>query len=1235
MDIIGNKGGKAGGGAARAAQEDPNTLKSVATARVLDLVSEGEIEGLVNGLQSVYLDGVPVQNDDGSFNFEGVAIDTRVGLPVQDYIEGFGQVESEFVVDQEVLFNTPVVRAITNDEVDAVRVKIVVPALTSQDPENGDLHGYNVVVRIDVQYDGGAWNSYVSSTIAGKTTSEYERSFNIVRTRASSSWNIRVVRISRDSDDDATKENKTFWGTYTELIDTKLSYPDCAIIAVAINAEQFGDKVPRREYHIRGRKVPVPSNYNPQTRQYTGIWNGTFVNAWTNNPAWCYYDMVTHDRYGLGEFIEPFRVDKGRLYQISQYCDELVDDGFGGQEPRFTLNVQIRTREEAQTLIRKLASVFRGVTYWGSGTVIPVQDAPADYEFLACPANVIDGKFTYSSKSLKNRSTAALVTYNDPNDGEKAAVEVYEDSDAVAVHGWKQKDITAFGCNSRGLARRVGKWEIEHDQNATTTVTYRAALDHLSIRPYSVIAIQDPAIAGERLSGRMVSVRGSVLTVDALPDSLISSTYTYRISYITPEGRVSRAEVFFFDVANNQVHLYGPVADVQPNSIWVLSANQLSQRLFRVTSVSAQSDNIYSVEAEIYDPNKFARVEQDLVFDDGDYTDLPTGPLPAPTNLVLGEYLVRQGNVINTVLTASVTAPNDSRASFVQFQYKPTPSDAWLPASIESQPFFEVRDVRDGNVVQVRARSVGRLGLQSAWVTSSQYQVVGKLAPPTTPTNFTAVIRPDTGIFLSKDPSPDVDYKETRFFEGVTFESAVELGRVAGNTLLLDSVQFGRRTYWAVDYDTGDRSSDPVSTEITIYVPTMYDVSHSYAGADVVLEWGPAASSFVIAEYQVWHGDILLARTRATNQRIRVDWIGSRSFDVVAVDIVGNGSIRVSELVSPRQPGSANVTASVIDNSVQLTYSAQAGDLPIKKYEIFIGDRFNEAEKFQDKAGDSTFTIIQERRAGSYTYHFIAVDTAGNRANPSSATAIVSQLPDYVFFDSFSERELGFDGVSTNCFVDNGALVALVDPDETMQEYIDNGFDTFQEEINAGFELFATPGQTSARYEKIYDLGATLATSLITSNVSVQTISGNASYTLEIAYSNDGVNFIADNNVQVFGIGFRYVRIVVDVASDGGANDILVIDDIFTSLDLKEQGESGRDVASASDANGTRVALRKNFIDVTSISVTPNATVPRYASYSFDDVVNPTEFFVRLFDNNGNRVSGVFSYSVRGYLSVN
>ncbi|WP_148042458.1 host specificity protein J, partial [Burkholderia pseudomallei] len=416
-------------------------------AKVLDVISAGPIVGLVNGLQSVYLDGTPIQNADGSLNFQNYTVDARTGTQDQDYISGFPAVEREAGVGVPLTSDAPWVRQIQNTQLTAVRVRFGVPALQRQDTSNGNITGYRVDYAIDLSVDGGSYAQVLAGAFDGKTTSLYERSHRIELPRAKNGWLIRVRRITPNANT-ATIADAINIEAITEIIDRKLRYPMTALVGMTFDARSFSS-VPVRSYHVRGMIFRVPTNYDPETRTYSGTWDGTFKAAWTNNPAWVYYGLLLDKLNGLGDRVDASMVDKWALYAIARHCDELVSDGKGGKEPRFTCNCVIQTKADAFKVVQDIASVFRGISYWGAGSVVASADMPSDPVYLYTAANVVGGAFKYVGSERKTRYTVALVSYNDPTNQYKQAVEPVQDDDGIARYGVIKTEVTAFGCTSQ------------------------------------------------------------------------------------------------------------------------------------------------------------------------------------------------------------------------------------------------------------------------------------------------------------------------------------------------------------------------------------------------------------------------------------------------------------------------------------------------------------------------------------------------------------------------------------------------------------------------------------------------------------------------------------------------------------------------------------------------------------------------------------------------------------------
>ncbi|SHO57834.1 hypothetical protein VQ7734_03604 [Vibrio quintilis] len=774
-NIEGAKGssGKSGQSSGRVAKEDPNTLQSNATCRCLFLVSEGPTIGPERGAQDILIDGTPLQSEQGSYNFQGVHLAIRQGHPQQEHLPGFPAVENQVSVGTEVTFSTPVIRTI-HTEIDAARVTVRIPRLTSQDAKTGDLHGSSVGIYIDSRAEGGSWTRAVTDTIKGKTVSDYQRDYRVELT-GEPPWDIRVGRISPDSTS-STLSNQTYWDSYTEITDAKLYYPNSALLGLTIDAKQFSGSMPKVSAVWSGMAVKVPANYDPQKRTYQGIWDGTFQVAWTDNPAWVLYDLLTNTRYGLGQEVDHQSVSKGHFYTIGQYCDELVDDGYGGKEPRYTCNIYLAKQQDAFAVVKNLATVFRGMTYWGSGQVVPVQDAPQDATQLITAANVVDGLFTYKGKnSSSERHSVALVSWNDPEDNYRLNVEVVEDKEAIQAIGWKTTDVVAVGCTSRGQARRVGRWTLDAEWHEPETITYRCGFDQLGVRPGDIVNVLDPDIAGIRLGGRIAGVTPGAVTVDELPADF-DPALAYQLSVVLPSGGIHTTDVQ--SVEGNTLSV--ATMDVLPvaGAMWALTTDQVQPRPFRVTSVTEAEDMTFNVTGTRFDPHKYQRVEDGIRFEDSSFSLLPSGALPPPKKLTIDDNLYIDKGQMRTALTIGATLPADARIRYIEYQYQSAEEPDFTTISTTSSVSVEVKDVQT-TTYTIRARCVDALGQYSRWSENVVYQVLGKQAPPEDVDGFSIQVTGATALLSWQAGTDlDLDHYKVRYSpqeEGAKWGEAVDI----------------------------------------------------------------------------------------------------------------------------------------------------------------------------------------------------------------------------------------------------------------------------------------------------------------------------------------------------------------------------------------------------------------------------------------------------------------------------
>jgi len=806
--IRGAGGGKGGSNSARVPVESKDSLRSKAFAKVLDLVSEGEIDGLVDGLKSVYLDGTPIQNADGSFNFTGVELTTRTGTQAQTSIPGFPAVEVSIPVSVKASIGVPVVRQITNPNTDAVRVTVGIPQLTFQNPENGDLTGTEVRYAIDLQSNGGGFVPQLlagstEEALVGKTTTRYQRSYRIELT-GSPPWDIRLRRVTADSTQ-VNLQNETWFDAYTEIIDAKLRYPNSALAGLKVDASQF-QAIPTRGYEVKLLRVQVPTNYDPVARTYTGSWNGTFKIAWTDNPAWCFYDLVTNDRYGLGGLVDAAQVDKWALYQIGRYCDELVPNGFGGTEPRFTCNMYLQTRAEAFKVLQDMASIFRGMVYWSTGAITAVQDAPTDPVALFTPANVIEGKFSYAGSSLKARHTVALVTWNDPDDLYRQKVEYVEDEAGIIRYGIQQTDVVAVGCTSRGQANRVGRWLLFSERLESETVQFSVGLDGAVVRPGHVIKVADSARAGARLGGRVRSATSSAIVVDVPPSVSITGWTLYcTLADGTVESRTVSSLVG--NTINVTAFTSAPVAE----SIWILSSSTVEAQTFRVVAVAEDAETgHYAITALKHEPLKYAAVEQNLVLQPRDITLLSVVPQP-PKNGSVTESLYQALTDVKVQALFSWEPPTDGTGLTYEASYR-VGSNNFTTVNCPTQS-LQLLDAQPGQYT-VSVKSVSAIGVKSQPYTFV-VTVFGKSALPADITGLQMTAQGESGI-LQWDLHEDLDVRiggqiAVRYSEqmaGATWNTSLPIAEFPGSATS-GTVPLRAGTYLAKGRDsTGNLSAN-------------------------------------------------------------------------------------------------------------------------------------------------------------------------------------------------------------------------------------------------------------------------------------------------------------------------------------------------------------------------------------------------------------------------------------------
>lgn len=721
------KGRKGGSSSSRTPIEQPDDLQSVAKAKILLALGEGEFAGGLTA-RDIYLDGTALENADGSQNFSGVAWEFRSGTQAQKYIQGIPGTENEINVGSEVSSSTAWTRTFTNTQLSAVRLRLKWPSLFKQE-DDGDLVGYSVNYAIDLQTDGGTWQTVLNTSVTGKTTSGYERSHRIDLPQAGSTWTIRLRKITADANSAKIGDTMTLQ-SFTEVIDAKLRYPNTALLYIEFDSSQFNGSIPQISCEPRGRVIRVPDTYDPETRTYSGTWTGAFKWAWTDNPAWIFYDLVVTDRFGLGNRLTAANIDKWTLYQVAQYCDQSVPDGKGGcgTEPRYTCNVYIQDRNDAYTVLRDFAAIFRGMTYWGDDQIVALADMPRDVDFTYTHANVVDGKFVYSSSTTKSRYTNALVSWSDPANGYADAMEPVFEQALVARYGFNQLEITAIGCTRQSEANRKGRWGILTN-NKDRIVTFDVGLDGNIPQPGYIIAVADRNLSGRDLGGRLSAVNGRVLKLDRVPSAKASD----RIMVNLPSGITQSRTIQ--SLSGEMVTVTTAFSELpQAEAVWVIESDELYAQQYRVVSVTDNNDGTYTITGANHDPDKYARIDTGAVIDQRPVSVIPPGNQSPPGNIAISSFSVVQQNI--SVATMRVSWDQAQNAIAYEAQWRRNDGN-WVNVPRSSTTSFDVKGIYSGRYL-VRVRAINAAEISSGWGYSEEKTLTGKVGNPPKPVGFTA-----------------------------------------------------------------------------------------------------------------------------------------------------------------------------------------------------------------------------------------------------------------------------------------------------------------------------------------------------------------------------------------------------------------------------------------------------------------------------------------------------------------
>ncbi|HHA1820052.1 TPA: phage tail protein [Enterobacter hormaechei subsp. xiangfangensis] len=778
-------GRKRGSSSSRTPTEQPDDLQSVAKAKILVALGEGEFAGQLTG-KDIYLDGTALENADGSQNFSGVTWEFRAGTQAQKYIQGIPGTENEIRVGTEVTSATAWTRTFTNTQLSAVRLRLQWPSLFKQE-DDGDLVGYSVNYAIDLQTDGGTWQTVLNTSVTGKTTSGYERSHRIDLPQAGSTWTIRLRKITADANSAKIGDTMTLQ-SFTEVIDAKLRYPNTALLYIEFDSSQFNGDIPQISCEPRGRVIRVPDTYDPETRSYSGTWTGAFKWAWTDNPAWIFYDLVVSDRFGLGHRLTAANIDKWTLYQVAQYCDQMVPDGKGGDgtEPRYTCNVYIQDRNDAYTVLRDFAAIFRGMTYWGGDQIVALADMPRDVDYSYTRANVVGGRFTYSSSTTKTRYTTALVSWSDPGNAYADAMEPVFEQALVARYGFNQLEMTAIGCTRQSEANRKGRWGILTN-NKDRVVSFDVGLDGNIPQPGYIIAVADELLSGKVMGGRISAVNGRVIKLDRVADAAAGDRLILNLPSGASQSRTIQA------VNGESVTVTTAYSETpQAEAVWVVESDELYAQQYRVVSVSDNDDGTFSITGAWHDPDKYARIDTGAIIDQRPVSVIPPGNQSPPANIVISSFSVVQQNI--SVETMRVSWDQAQNAIAYEAQWRRNDGN-WVNVPRSSTTSFDVPGIYAGRYL-VRVRAINAAEISSGWGYSEEKTLTGKVGNPPKPVGFIASDNVVFGIELNWGFPANTD-------DTLKTEIQYSLTGTEDDAMLLADVPYPQRKYQQMGLKAG------------------------------------------------------------------------------------------------------------------------------------------------------------------------------------------------------------------------------------------------------------------------------------------------------------------------------------------------------------------------------------------------------------------------------------------------
>ena len=732
------RGAKAGQKEPRKPNISKDTAASISTAKLLYGLAEGEVYGLADGAKSIRLDGTPLVDDAGNPNFEGVTWDFRNGSNDQEYIKGFPDVSNETPINVELRSSQPWIKAFNDTQLSAVRVRFKWNRLSQTNSENGDVTGYKIDYAIDLQTDGGAYQTVLTTKIQDKTSAGYERTHRIDLPKAKTGWQLRVRRITPNSTSDLIQDTMMI-DAVAEVIDVKLSYPNTALLGVQYNAELFSN-IAKMSVRLKGKIIRVPDNYDPVARTYTGIWTGNFKDAYSNNPAWIFYDLCTQWRGGLGERLDATMIDRWSLYALGQYCDQPVSDGQGGLEPRFTCNVYLQKQEEAYTVLQNIAGIFRAMSFWTGERIMLDADVPQDPIYTYSSANIVGGVagIQYSGTRNRDRHTLAKVAWDNPNNDYQTEYEYIRDEKAMSKFGVKVLDLSAFGCTSQAQAQRAGLWALKTEQLETRQVAFSVGLDGAIPRVGNIISLSDEAFAGRANGGRVSTVNSTQRIIEL--DREVTASVGDVLIINGGNGKSERRNIS--NVVGNRITVTAGFTSAEPEHVWAIETADLKLMRFRVMSITENDDATYAITAIQHEPQKYDAIDFGTDVKPTEITIVNPDTVDAPASVtVTSRHREVQGQTVTTLI---ISWSQVSGAVAYDVEWRKD-DGTWVKVPRTGNVSAEIDGVYSGNYM-ARVRAISAFDVQSNPTTSILTEVKGKIGLPPTVVGLTA-----TGILFGMD----------------------------------------------------------------------------------------------------------------------------------------------------------------------------------------------------------------------------------------------------------------------------------------------------------------------------------------------------------------------------------------------------------------------------------------------------------------------------------------------------